>query len=590
MSNYSMLQQSLMELKKNKEQYEAVNCRTHCAVLAGPGSGKTKTLTTAIARVLHEEIIAPRGIACITYNNECVIELETRLSKLGVLVKDQNFIGTVHSFALTQIIIPYTRCIAGIVPDDFKVASIFECRAAVENAYKIIYNDSGDPHSQWAFAKQKRNRDVDRSLPSWNEQNSELARFIEAYELELRKNGLIDFDDMPLIAFKMIKENLWIRQALEARFPILFVDEYQDLGHTLHELVQLLCFGGKIRLFAVGDADQSIYGFTGANPELLKSLTERNDVETIQLKFNYRSGTKIIRASSGALNEVRDYQSPDGTPEGEIIFNPVNGGLENQANFIVDNLLVELNSKGYKNDQIAILYKAAWIGNKLVDVLDRKKLAYHRTDTNSLIKKSSKLACFIENCAIWVTDGWKYADPPFRKILKQALNIVYGNNWSQNEEQDLILQLIKFLQISVSLKESTNTWLTRLNNELITPWISISRNNFQEWDICKDIIEKTSSDRDMSLNLFAGKIEGSGRLILTTFHSSKGREFDVVIIFGVNNNIIPDKRDRENLKTMQEARRLFYVAVTRPKKILHLVYQSKNHSEFLNEYYRVSQQ
>ena len=65
---------------------------------------------------------------------------------------------------------------------------------------------------------------------------------------------------------------------------------------------------------------------------------------------------------------------------------------------------------------------------------------------------------------------------------------------------------------------------------------------------------------------------------------------DVVIIFGVNNNIIPDKRDRENLKTMQEARRLFYVAVTRPKKILHLVYQSKNHSEFLNEYYRVSQQ
>ena len=143
---------------------------------------------------------------------------------------------------------------------------------------------------------------------------------------------------MPLIAFKMIKENIWIRQALEARFPILFVDEYQDLGHVLHELVQLLCFDGKIQLFAVGDADQSIYGFTGANPELLKSLTERNNVQTIQLKFNYRSGTKIVKASSGALDEVREYKSPDGTPEGEIIFNSVNGDLEKQASFIVNNL------------------------------------------------------------------------------------------------------------------------------------------------------------------------------------------------------------------------------------------------------------
>ena len=84
---------------------------------------------------------------------------------------------------------------------------------------------------------------------------------------------MIDFDDMPLLAYRMTKEHDWIRDALRARFPVLFVDEYQDLGHALHELVLLLCCGGGIRLFAVGDADQSIYGFTGANPELLESLT-----------------------------------------------------------------------------------------------------------------------------------------------------------------------------------------------------------------------------------------------------------------------------------------------------------------------------
>ncbi|WP_026471605.1 ATP-dependent helicase [Alkanindiges illinoisensis] len=588
MSNYFSLQQSLNELKKNKEQYEAVNCKTHCVVLAGPGSGKTKTLTTAIARVLHEEIIAPRAVACITYNNECATELETRLSKLGVSSGDLNFIGTVHSFALTQIIIPYARCIKDMVPHGFKVASGAECDAAVESAYKVVYNDSGDPHQQWKFAKEKRNRDVDRSLASWKGQNEELAEFIEVYELELRKDGLIDFDDMPLIAFRMIKENTWIREALEARFPVLFVDEYQDLGHVLHELVQLLCFNGSIRLFAVGDADQSIYGFTGANPELLESLTKKKDVQTIQLKYNYRSGTKIIKASSGALNEKREYLSADGAPEGEIIFNPVNGSLEAQAKFITGKLLPELNSKGFGNEQIAILYRAAWLGDKIVEALEQEKLIYYRTDTNALVKRSSKLACFIEDCAKWVTGGWKLAEPSFGRLVRQALSIVYGKHYTQSEEQSLTLSLIQFLQKSITLQETTNEWLSRLNKELLIPWTTICRNSLQEWHTCSELMQRTSSveNKDMSLNLFAGKTEGSGRLNLSTFHSSKGREFDVVIIFGINNGIIPNKWDSKTPKALQEARRLFYVAVTRPRKILCLVYEDGNHSEFLVEFYK----
>ncbi|WP_240489641.1 UvrD-helicase domain-containing protein [Acinetobacter baumannii] len=224
MSSYSTLKQALLELEKNEEQFKAVSCRNHCVVLAGPGSGKTKTLTTAIARTLNEEIISPRGIACITYNNECAIELENRLSKFGIESNGQNFIGTVHSFALTQIIIPYARCIEGLVPKDFKVANLLECKIAIENAYKTVYNDSEDSKKQWDFASEKRNREVDRSLPTWKGHNRELAEFIEEYESELRKKGLIDFDDMPLIAYRMIKENPWIRQALESRFPILFID------------------------------------------------------------------------------------------------------------------------------------------------------------------------------------------------------------------------------------------------------------------------------------------------------------------------------------------------------------------------------
>ena len=592
MFNYITLQKALAELEKNKEQFEAVHCKTHCVVLAGPGSGKTKTLTTAIARTLNEEVIAPRAIACITYNNECAIELETRLSKLGVETTGTNFIGTVHSFALTQIIMPYYRCVECNIPQDFKVAGSKECRIAIEDAYKKIYQDSGDPHKQWEFAKEKRNRELDRTLQSWKGHNKELAEFIEEYEQELRKKELIDFDDMPLIAFRMIKENPWIRKALEARFPILFVDEYQDLGHGLHELVQLLCFDGNVRLFAVGDADQSIYGFTGANPELLQSLTQRQDVQTFQLRFNYRSGTKIVKASSAALNENRLYESPEGAPEGEIIFNSVNGGIEEQAYFIVNTLLSQLNTQGFKNENIAILYRAAWLGDKLVEALEANQLPYHRTDGNSLIKRSSKFSRFIEDCAKWVTGGWKDAEPPFRELYKKALIIVYGHHYNQNEEQQLGLQLINFLQNSKSITETANEWLFRFNQELVKPWKTVCRNNLQEWEICSELLEKTSpeSNKDMSLDLFSGKTEGTGRLALTTFHSSKGREFDAVILFGVNNDVIPNWRDRQTSKASKEARRLFYVAVTRPKSILHLVFQKNNHSDFLVDFYRRTKQ
>ncbi|QNX88367.1 ATP-dependent helicase [Acinetobacter seifertii] len=588
MSNHTTLKKALAELGKNKEQFEAVHCKTHCVVLAGPGSGKTKTLTTAIARTLNEEVIAPRAIACITYNNECAIELETRLAKLGIETTGTSFIGTVHSFALTQIIMPYSRCVSIDIPQDFKVADTKECRIAIEDAYKKIYRDSGDPHKQWEFAKEKRNRELDRTLQSWKGHNKELAEFIEQYEQELRKKELIDFDDMPLLAFRMIKENPWIRKALEARFPILFIDEYQDLGYGLHELVQLLCFDGNIRLFAVGDADQSIYGFAGANPELLESLIQRTDVQSIQLRFNYRSGTKIVKASSAALNENRHYESPEGAPEGVIIFNSVNGGIEEQAYFIVNTLLSQLNTQGFKNENIAILYRAAWLGDKLVEALEANQLPYYRTDGNSLIKRSSKFSRFIEDCAKWVAGGWKFAEPPFSRLHKQALNLVYSNQYTQNEEQALGLQLINFLQKSRTIEETTNEWLLRFKLELVTPWAIVCRNNFQEWYICSELIEKTSpaSNKDITLDLFSGKTEGSGRVNLTTFHSSKGREFDAVILFGVNNDVIPSGRDRKTLKGLKEARRLFYVAVTRPKTILHLVYQEKNHSDFLVAFYQ----
>lgn len=582
----------MADLERNPEQYDAARERGHCVVLAGPGSGKTKTLTTAMARALIEDVVDPRGIACITYNNECAIELETRLASLGVTSNERNFIGTVHSFALTQVIGPYARCIPGLLPDGFRVATRTESRAAVEAAYESAFKDGSNPHDRWGFAEQKRRRDVDRSLPEWRNLNPELAAFVEAYEAELRRRGLIDFDDMPLLAFKMIKEHSWIRDALRSRFPVLYVDEYQDLGHALHELVLLLCFEGGIRLFAVGDSDQSIYGFTGANPELLRGLTERHDVKTLRLRFNYRSGTRIIRASLGALGEERDYRGVDGAPDGELTFWPVHGDHDAQAQAIAETVLPALIERGFALEQIAVLYRAAWLGDKVADALEGADIAYVRTDGNALVKRSSRFARFIEACAAWVTGGWRDAAPPYARLLSQALALVFGGQASEAEQQALSRQLIHFLKNGIDSGETTHAWLRGMWRELIAPWQAIARNPHQEWEICTEMITRTdpAQGRDMPLNIFSGRLEGTGRVSLSTLHSAKGREFDAVVLYGINSGDIPSRRDNMTPRALLEARRLFYVGVTRPRKELCLVYQSRNHSPWVAELYQRSQQ
>ena len=135
MSDRRLVDQAIAELTKNPEQYEAVHEKGHCVVLAGPGSGKTKTLTTAMARALLEDVVEPRGIACITYNNECSLELETRLARLGIAPSDRVFIGTVHGFALSHVIAPYARCVLPELRPDFRIATQDECRQSVETAY-----------------------------------------------------------------------------------------------------------------------------------------------------------------------------------------------------------------------------------------------------------------------------------------------------------------------------------------------------------------------------------------------------------------------------------------------------------------------
>ncbi len=591
MSSTRALKAAIESLSQNPEQLLAVNAVDHCVVLAGPGSGKTKTLTTAMVRTLLEDVSEPRGVACITYNNECAFELEKRLALLGLERGNRAFIGTVHGFALTQIILPFARVVLPDWRSDVSVISEPDRKGVIAQAYASI-GGVGDPQKRWKFAEEKRKSIVDRSNMSWRGTNPELADFIEAYEGILKVRNQIDFDGMPLLAYDMVSRFPWIAEALKAKFPVLFVDEYQDLGHALHELVLKLCFENGIRLFAVGDIDQSIYGFAGAEPSLLEGLSARADVQTIRLRFNYRCGTDIIDASMAALGAERGYVGPDGAGKGSIKFHQVDGDEYAQAQYFLDTILPDLQSRGYELGEIGVLYRWAKHSDKLVSLSEAQGVPVLRADNKALIKRNSPISRFVERCAQWVVGGWKTADPRFQRLCYDANFLVFGADASEHEKRQLEHELINFLA-PMDGNASTHSWLLKFKREVFLPWFARRRTISEQWENLDEMIKRTDINQngvDLKMSHFCGDMSGSGAINLSTFHSSKGREFRAVVLLGMNNDIIPNWYSRNDPQKLSAERREFYVAVTRAEEELHIVFRKGSHSPFVRELYDRTQQ
>ncbi len=585
MSESSLYLKAEQELRRNLGQWDAYESQGHCVVLAGPGSGKTKTLTIKLARLLAEEIEAPRGVACITYNNECARELEDRLHTLGVEPGNRVFIGTVHSFSLTQIVLPYAK-VAGLgLPDEFRVATRAERAHALERAYNRVVSGPENPQS-WDFRMGNYRRSIlNRDSADWHTRDATLARLVEAFEEELRVMGRIDFDDMPLLAVRALREHEWLQRALLAKYPVLIVDEYQDLGRALHRMVIGLCFSSGMRLFAVGDADQSIYGFTGARPELLQQLSERDDVETVHLRLNYRCGSNIVTASSYALGEDRDYEAAEGAEEGTIYIHPCNGQYPQHADFFFSTILPDIQSRvpDLQLGDIAILYPAAWIGDAVAEAAQAHELPTIRTDGNSLYPRSSRLMRWLGQCAQWCCGGWQTGAPQFSRIVNEGRRLFAEGLPSEEEYMAFQRQLMTTLWERRDGGLLINHWLYELSEAMIDPLLTTCRTLQDDSENLAAFVERTTTGdcQDMTLAQFSGQGDGDDCIKLSTLHSSKGREFKIVVMFGMDDGRIP--RRNASPRDIIESRRLFYVGFTRAESELHMMHSANRPSPFIIE-------
>lgn len=552
----------------NLEQRRVYDSKGHCIVLAGPGSGKTEILTQKLARMLIEDVQPPRGIACITYSNECVRELERRLDKLGVRRDRCLFIGTVHSFCLCNILKPYAQ-MAGIqLPDPIVISTEEEQKESFRFSQRMAMDRSSRVNMD-----RYRRTCLDRQSQEWNANN--LSRLVEAYEDNLHKKGLIDFDDMALWGLQLVEQHDWIRKLLKARYPILVVDEYQDLGLPLHRMVEALCFGAGIRLLAVGDPNQSIYGFAGAQPGLLQALADRDGVEKVILKRNYRNGTKIIQAL-GLILDHGAVDVPENAPEGEIYFCEYQGGISEQAERICAEIIPSLRAVGYNLGEIAVLYLDKNDGDIIAASAKKHAIEFIRIDKNAPYPKT-RLTRWLEDCAAWCAGGWKQNNPSLSDLIRRWIGFSGRVMVDESKTLELRRRLVSFLWLhrltSDTTSPSLHDWLIDFQNECLEKIFFVGCENGDEYEALQKLQNACQGNGPMqnfTVSSFAGQKGADNHLNLITLHQAKGREFEVVIMMGLEQGRIPAWNDGDNEK--DEKRRLFYVGISRAKQLIYMTY------------------
>ena len=376
-----------------------------------------------------------------------------------------------------------------------------------------------------------------------------------------------------LIGLRMVESSPWIRRAIRARFPVLVVDEYQDLGVPLHRLVMSLCIRGGIRLLAVGDPDQSIYGFTGARPELLRALAERDELETVRLRFNYRSGKTLVTAAEAALGERRGYEAKGGTA-GSVDVYECPSGLEEQATRICEEIVPAAISRrpGRVLGDIAVLYIDRNDGNVIAKKVAEAGMKATRIDRGAPYAKTP-LTRWLEDCAKWCGGGWKQGTPRLSGLIGAWFGF---NRTTQDarERHQLRVQLMKFLLRHRSRDALVRDWLEEFENSCLGAMLErelTQRDEAGELARLKTACAAGGALESMTVGVFGGQAGSPDHLNLITLHSAKGLEFDVVILMGLEQGKIP-RWSASTDAAKREDRRLFYVGLTRARHEVHMTY------------------
>ena len=608
--------------KLNEPQLAAVTLPSvHALILAGAGSGKTRVLTTRIAWLITTGQVSPPSILAVTFTNKAAKEMQARLASMLPINVKSLWIGTFHGLC-NRLLRTHARD-AGL-PTLFQILDSGDQQAAVKRLLKGLNVDDEKypPRELCHFINAQKEQGLrPAAVEAWDDWSKKRVELYEAYEAQCQREGVVDFAELLLRSYELLERNEPLRRHYQERFRHILVDEFQDTNKLQYQWLKLLAGHAQQQkgaaLFCVGDDDQSIYAFRGADIGNMRDFEREFRVENmIRLEQNYRSHGNILDAANAIIKNNPQRLGKNLWTEagsGEPIRVHESYSETDEARFIVEEVKA-LARDGHTRAEIALLYRSNAQSRALEHALFNAGLPYRvygglRFFERQEIKHALAYLRLVANA----NDDGAFArvvNFPTRGIGARSIEALQDaarlRNCSLHGAIGDVagaggIKLVAFANLIVKLRDAAHLPLQELVDHVVE--LSGLRAHYQN--------EKEGQERlenlDELINAAAGFVaeeglpeddfnatgelsadlaaflshasleagehqagEGDDALQLMTVHSAKGLEFNMVFICGLEEGLFPHENSMMEDKGLEEERRLMYVAVTRARQRLYL--------------------
>ena len=605
----------------NPQQHEAVtSVEGPVLVLAGPGSGKTGVLTRRVAHLIRDIGVAPYQIMAVTFTNKAASEMRHRIDGfLGERVRGLQ-IGTFHSTCARILRI---EADATHYNQDYAIYDTDDQKTAVQQVMSDLQIDTkkfSPRRVLGAISSAKNEMILPDNYVAQDYFTEIVAQVYPKYQLKLRDNNAMDFDDLLMQMVLLLKNNEVIRQKYQQRYPFVMVDEFQDTNTVQYQLVQLFAMPQN-NVFVVGDEDQSIYAFRGADfRNVMRFRNDYPNAKVILLEQNYRS-TQVVLDTARAIIDKNHSRTPKALftdrQGGELVTVKEAYDDSYESQYIMEEITNLTEQEGYAYSDIAIMYRTNAQSRALENACRNYNVPYHligglsfyqRREIKDLlaylrvVNNPEDSVSFERVMKMQKGIGTKTLQSFVTWLFKENLSIVDGltllangektslsgraaNLFSSFAEQfvrwrslintgqlvtlfDTIRGDVDYLTHMYSFSEGEDQFNERLDNitELRGLIASYDEDEMTLAEFLQDQLLMTDEDR------VAEEDDSADKVTMLTLHAAKGLEYPVVFITGLEEGLLPHQRSYEEPDGIEEERRLFYVGITRAKDKLYIMY------------------
>jgi DNA helicase II / ATP-dependent DNA helicase PcrA len=619
----------------NQQQKQAVLERhPRLCVIAGPGCGKTKTLVSKAIHLLTSQQAQPQNILVLTFAKKAIKEIKKRVfSHIAEISPKDLHIYNFHSFCF-KVLNTHSHLL-GFPASKFPVYDRHEQEEVIK---KIIrqnnYNaDQKEINTILSCISNWKNGKLAADPLQFDELTKKRNEIYEKYQEYLKANKALDFNDLLLYTINLFNYHPSVRKEYQENFTHILLDEFQDINSTQWEIIKLI-LGNKQSVFLVGDPNQAIYGFQGATPQLIASLTQNQEWKTIYLNINYRSTNNILHLANSFVKKNQPklvnnllVSPPSSQPPAKEM--KVSWFIRVSASFVVRQILWLLSREKFQFSDIAILYRNNYLSGRIEQELVAQKIPYEILGSFKFIEREEIKDVLAFPRAILYQDNLtllrilrlqeKIGVRTIEKIElnseKEGKSIYEYLNKNFTTSNDLIQENFTPTQVEKisEVIQKINTWKNQLETKLtlsnffsgiLTDFNYLehlkSKSNHHErekniqqflniaqsWENRRrkeypNLAELINGFCEWIIVAFEDKklLKTRNNLILSSIHQAKGLEFEVVFFVYLDQGTLPYRETQD----LTEEKRLFYVGITRAKQLLYLVSSNEAYSPFLEE-------